>query len=96
MRALRSARPLRPHLGVVLLPLDAAAGVVLQPVQAPALLRRHHAVGLGLVLGLADMALLVLQAAGVRLGATYPAPIVDLAAGRDRALQAFAGLRKAA
>ena len=39
---------------------------------------------------------LVLQAAGVRLGATYPAPIVDLAAGRDRALQAFAGLRKAA
>jgi deoxyribodipyrimidine photo-lyase len=39
---------------------------------------------------------LVLQAAGVRLGGTYPAPIVDLAAGRDRALQAFAGLRKAA
>jgi deoxyribodipyrimidine photo-lyase len=39
---------------------------------------------------------LVLQAAGIRLGASYPAPIVDLAAGRDRALQAFAGLRKAA
>ncbi len=39
---------------------------------------------------------LVLHAAGVRLGATYPQPIIDLAAGRDRALAAFAGLRKAA
>ena len=32
----------------------------------------------------------------VRLGATYPAPVVELAAGRDRALQAFAALRKVA
>ncbi len=31
-----------------------------------------------------------LAAAGVRLGATYPQPIVDLAAGRARALAAFA------
>ncbi|MFN0184682.1 MAG: cryptochrome/photolyase family protein, partial [Aquabacterium sp.] len=34
--------------------------------------------------------------AGVRLGTSYPAPIVNLATGRDRALQAFAALRKAA
>jgi deoxyribodipyrimidine photo-lyase len=32
----------------------------------------------------------VLAAAGVRLGGNYPAPIVDLAAGRARALAAFA------
>ncbi len=37
-----------------------------------------------------------LAAAGVRLGETYPRPIVDLAAGRARALEAFAGLNKAA
>ena len=39
---------------------------------------------------------LVREAAGLRLGTTYPAPVVDLAAGRDRALQAFAALRRAA
>ena len=39
---------------------------------------------------------LVREAAGIRLGATYPAPVVELAAGRDRALQAFAALRKVA
>ena len=39
---------------------------------------------------------LVREAAGIRLGVTYPAPVVELAAGRDRALQAFAALRKAA
>ena len=38
----------------------------------------------------------VLERAGVRLGASYPRPIVDLAAGRARALEAFAGLRRAA
>ncbi len=31
----------------------------------------------------------VLTAAGVRIGATYPAPIVDLALGRTRALEAY-------
>jgi deoxyribodipyrimidine photo-lyase len=35
---------------------------------------------------------LVLRAAGVTLGETYPRPIVDHAAARDRALAAFAGL----
>ena len=35
---------------------------------------------------------LELQAAGVRIGDTYPAPVVDLAAGRARALGAFAAL----
>jgi deoxyribodipyrimidine photo-lyase len=39
---------------------------------------------------------LVLAGAGVRLGATYPRPVVDLVAGRERALAAFAGLRRAA
>ena len=39
---------------------------------------------------------LLLAGAGVRLGATYPHPVIDLAAGRERALQAFAGLRGAA
>ena len=34
-----------------------------------------------------------LARAGVRIGRTYPAPIVDLAAGRARALAAFASLR---
>ncbi|MGE0733477.1 MAG: deoxyribodipyrimidine photo-lyase [Alphaproteobacteria bacterium] len=38
----------------------------------------------------------ILDAAGVRLGQTYPAPIVDHAAARDRALAAFAALRTAA
>ena len=38
---------------------------------------------------------LVLAGAGVRLGVTYPHPIVDLAAGRDRALAAFAALKAA-
>ncbi len=32
---------------------------------------------------------LVLRAAGVRLGSTYPRPIVDLAEGRQRALEAY-------
>ena len=36
---------------------------------------------------------LTLQAAGVRLGGTYPHPIVDLAHGRTRALAAFASVR---
>ncbi len=34
-----------------------------------------------------------LRTAGLRLGTTYPEPIVDLAAGRQRALAAFATLR---
>ena len=34
-----------------------------------------------------------LAAAGVELGRTYPRPIVDLAAGRARALAAYAGIR---
>ena len=38
---------------------------------------------------------LVAQAAGPQLGAIYPAPVIDLATGRDRALQAFAALRQA-
>ncbi|MBL8671005.1 MAG: deoxyribodipyrimidine photo-lyase [Alphaproteobacteria bacterium] len=37
-----------------------------------------------------------LAQAGVALGRTYPAPLVDLAAARDRALSAFRGLRDAA
>lgn len=37
----------------------------------------------------------VLQAAGVRLGLTYPHPIVELGVGRERALAAFAELPKA-
>ena len=37
---------------------------------------------------------LVLAQAGVRLGQTYPAPIVDLAAGRARALDAFGFSRR--
>jgi deoxyribodipyrimidine photo-lyase len=36
-----------------------------------------------------------LKAAGVTLGKNYPAPIVDLAEGRARALAAFASLREA-
>ncbi len=36
----------------------------------------------------------VLKAAGVRLGADYPAPVVDHAAARQRALDAFASLRR--
>jgi deoxyribodipyrimidine photo-lyase len=39
---------------------------------------------------------LVLSAAGVELGKTYPAPIVDLALGRARALAAFAALPRRA
>ena len=35
----------------------------------------------------------VLAAAGVALGETYPKPIVDLAAGRNRALSAYADIR---
>jgi deoxyribodipyrimidine photo-lyase len=38
----------------------------------------------------------VLAAAGVRLGETYPNPIVGLAVGRDRALAAFKAMRAAA
>lgn len=34
-----------------------------------------------------------LREAGVRIGETYPAPIIDLAFGRQRALAAFAGIR---
>jgi deoxyribodipyrimidine photo-lyase len=36
----------------------------------------------------------VLEAAGVRLGANYPAPIVDHGAARQRALDAYASLRR--
>ena len=36
----------------------------------------------------------VLEAAGVRLGQTYPAPIVDHKAARQRALDAFASVKK--
>ena len=35
----------------------------------------------------------VLREAGVRIGETYPAPLVDLAFGRQRALDAFAAIR---
>jgi deoxyribodipyrimidine photo-lyase len=35
----------------------------------------------------------VLAQAGVRLGSTYPMPLVDLAAGRARALEAYAAIR---
>ena len=38
----------------------------------------------------------VLRAAGVTLGRTYPEPLIELQYGRDRALAAFAALRKAA
>jgi deoxyribodipyrimidine photo-lyase len=38
----------------------------------------------------------VLDAAGVRLGETYPRPIVDLAAGRERALAAYRAAGQAA
>ncbi|MGO4285046.1 cryptochrome/photolyase family protein [Bosea sp. TAB14] len=34
-----------------------------------------------------------LRAAGIRIGATYPAPLIDLALGRQRALDAFATIR---
>jgi len=33
-----------------------------------------------------------LEAAGVRLGKTYPAPLVDVVAARDRALKTFRAL----
>jgi deoxyribodipyrimidine photo-lyase len=36
-----------------------------------------------------------LRAAGIVLGKDYPLPVVDLAAGRARALAAFAALRDA-
>jgi deoxyribodipyrimidine photo-lyase len=39
---------------------------------------------------------LALQAAGVKLGRTYPAPIVDLAAGRARALETWKATVRAA
>ncbi|EGO94705.1 deoxyribodipyrimidine photo-lyase, partial [Acidiphilium sp. PM] len=35
---------------------------------------------------------IVLRGAGVRLGASYPRPVVDLAEGRERALAAFAAI----
>jgi deoxyribodipyrimidine photo-lyase len=38
----------------------------------------------------------VLAAAGITLGETYPHPIVDLAAGRARALAAYERIRSAA
>lgn len=38
----------------------------------------------------------VLSAAGVKLGETYPAPIIDHGTARDRALDAFSRIRKAA
>jgi len=34
-----------------------------------------------------------LREAGIRIGETYPAPLVDLAFGRQRALDAFAAIR---
>jgi len=37
-----------------------------------------------------------LEAAGVRLGSTYPHPLIDLAHGRARALAAFAAIGKSA
>jgi deoxyribodipyrimidine photo-lyase len=43
-----------------------------------------------------DAPALVLAAAGVTLGRTYPYPVVALAAGRDRALAAFKAMRAAA
>ncbi len=41
-----------------------------------------------------DAPALVLRASGVSLGGNYPAPIVDLAAGRQRALDALASISK--
>jgi len=38
----------------------------------------------------------VLKAAGLKLGRDYPEPLIDLQRGRDRALAAFAQIRKAA
>ncbi len=38
----------------------------------------------------------VLRAAGITLGRTYPEPVIDLQRGRERALAAFAAIRKAA
>jgi len=38
----------------------------------------------------------VLHATGITLGETYPAPMIDLQRGRDRALAAFSQIRKAA
>ena len=38
----------------------------------------------------------VLDGAGVRLGATYPKPVVDLKQSREEALAAFARLREGA
>jgi len=35
----------------------------------------------------------VLKAAGIKLGQTYPAPVIDLMAGRDRALAALKTMR---
>ncbi len=43
-----------------------------------------------------DAAPEILRAAGVRLGETYPRPIIDHALGRQRALDAFAALPKSA
>jgi deoxyribodipyrimidine photo-lyase len=37
----------------------------------------------------------VLRGAGVALGRNYPAPVVDLAVGRARALAAFAAIKGA-
>ncbi len=39
---------------------------------------------------------IVLRGAGIALGRDYPAPVVDLAAGRGRALAAFAAIKGAA
>ncbi|HWT10246.1 MAG TPA: deoxyribodipyrimidine photo-lyase [Roseomonas sp.] len=38
---------------------------------------------------------MILRGAGVTLGRDYPAPVIDLAAGRDRALAAFAAIKGA-
>ena len=51
----------RPLLRIVLVPLDAAAGMVLHRMKALAFVGGDDAVCLGMVLGLADVALLLLQ-----------------------------------
>jgi hypothetical protein len=52
----------------VLLAIDVAAGGVLRAVQLATLLGRDHAVGLGVLLGLGDGALLAVQAALLATG----------------------------
>ena len=49
-------------------------------------------VSMALLLRVLAILLVALAAAGIELGATYPAPIVDLAESRQRALDAYGSL----